>query len=274
MRKKKSFLKRILLTIWIVLMLAETARLLGIKEMPAAATGTGVWTQEFSEAEAFLENLAETNPDIAAIYANREEYPEAMLIALANNLEILDFVKGYLTTEHIAAGGFSEEELEEKYPLLLQWDKRWGYVQYGNNNIGVAGCGPTCLSMVILALTGNEGATPDKVAAYSEENGYYVKGAGTAWSFMTEGAEVYGLWAEEIGLDEEIMQDCLDNGNPIICAMRKGDFTTAGHFIVIYGYDEKGFWVNDPNSISRSERQWDFETLKGQIKNLWTYGCR
>lgn len=274
MKKKKSFLKKVLLTVWIVLMIAEAARLLGIQKLPATATGVGAWTQEFSEAQVFLEDLAETNPDIAAIYANKEEYPKALLIALANNLEMLEFVKGYLTTEHIAAGGFSAEELREEYPLLLQWDKRWGYVQYGSNNIGVAGCGPTCLSMVILALTGNEEATPDKVAAYSEENGYYVKDAGTAWSLMTEGAEAYGLWAEEIGLDEKIMQDCLDNGNPIICAMRKGDFTTSGHFIVIYGYDENGFWVNDPNSVSRSEIQWDFDTLRRQIKNLWSYGRR
>lgn len=275
MKKKKSFLKRLLLIGWIVLMIVEAARLLGgTKEEDAVSMGAGAWTQDASEAEAFLEKLAETNSYVAAIYENKDSYPQALLTALANNTEMIEFVKGYLTAEPVATGGFSEEELAVEFPLLLQWDKRWGYVEYGSNNIGVAGCGPTCLSMVILALTGNENATPDKIAAYSEENGYYVKGAGTAWSFMTEGAEAYGLRAEEISLDEEVMQDCLDNGNPIICAMRKGDFTTAGHFIVIYGYDENGFMVNDPNSISRSGMQWDFVTLKGQIKNLWSYGSR
>ena len=274
MKKRKSFLKKLLLIVWIALMLAEAARLLGITELSAFSIGVGVRAEDASETEALLLKLAENSPDIATIYENKEAYSQALLTALANNPEMVEFVKGYLTTEHIVTGGFSEEELTEEFPWLLQWDKRWGYVDYGSNNIGVAGCGPTCLSMVILALTGNENATPDKLAEYSEENGHYVKGAGTAWSLMTEGAEAYGLRAEEISLDEKNMQDCLGNGNPIICAMRKGDFTTSGHFIVIYGYDDNGFLVNDPNSTSRSGRQWEFETLRGQIKNLWAYECK
>ena len=53
--------------------------------------------------------------------------------------------------------------------------------------------------------------------------------------------------------------------------MRPGDFTTEGHFIVIYGYDEEGFLVHDPNSRLRSEEEWTFQTLYPQIKNLWAY---
>ena len=44
-----------------------------------------------------------------------------------------------------------------------------------------------------------------------------------------------------------------------------------GHFIVIYGYDEEGFLVHDPNSRLRSEEEWTFQTLYPQIKNLWAY---
>ncbi len=51
--------------------------------------------------------------------------------------------------------------------------------------------------------------------------------------------------------------------------MAPGDFTTKGHFILLRGYDENGFFVNDPNRKSNSEKQWDFETLSSQIKNLW-----
>ena len=29
--------------------------------------------------------------------------------------------------------------------------------------------------------------------------------------------------------------------------------------------------VNDPNSVKRSEKLWDFETLYTQISNLWVY---
>lgn len=51
--------------------------------------------------------------------------------------------------------------------------------------------------------------------------------------------------------------------------MRQGDFTTTGHYILLRGYDENGFFVNDPNRRQNSEKQWSYETLKGQIKNLW-----
>ena len=66
------------------------------------------------------------------------------------------------------------------------------------------------------------------------------------------------------------MKRALDRGGLIVCSLRPGDFATTGHFILIRGYDKNGFHVNDPNRRSNSEKQWDFETLRWQIKNLWT----
>jgi hypothetical protein len=39
------------------------------------------------------------------------------------------------------------------------------------------------------------------------------------------------------------IQTSIDAGNPVIV---HGYFTNAGHIIVIRGYDDKGFFVNDP----------------------------
>jgi len=227
-----------------------------------------------AQVEAKLAELALQDEDIAEIYAQRTRYPEALLTALSANPEMTDFVKGYLTAGKTAAGGISDEEKAQDFPLFIQWDKRWGYVPYGKNgNIGISGCGPTCMSMVIFALTRDETATPDALAAFSLENGYYMEGEGTAWLFMKDAAREYGLTARELGLDEALIRQYLDNGNPVICAMRPGDFTATGHFIVIYGYDEKGFLINDPNSRERSGRHWSFEDIKWQIKNLWGYSA-
>ncbi len=183
---------------------------------------------------------------------------------------------GYLKADlpqYAAQEGFTSQELTQQFPLFLQWDKRWGYVSYGGSMIGLSGCGPTCLSMVLVSLTGQSDQTPDAVARFSEERGYYVEGSGTAWSLMTEGASLLGLYARELSLDETVMKSALDSGNPIICSMGPGDFTTQGHFIMIYGYDENGFWINDPNCIARSGKSWTFDTLRGQIKNLWAYSA-
>lgn len=223
------------------------------------------------ELEEKLAMMAADNEEIAAIYANREQYPEELLAALAGNPEMTDFVAGYPDAEKKATGGFSEEELEAESPLLLQWDSRWGYASYGDSNIGIAGCAPTCLSMVILSLTGNAEATPDALADYSMRNGHYVEGIGTAWTLLSDGAKEYELTVKELGLDEDEMKTCLNRGGLIICSMRPGDFTTTGHFIVLYDYDANGFYVHDPNSRIRSDRQWSFEDIKYQIKNIWGY---
>lgn len=218
-----------------------------------------------------LRTLAENDEIIAAIFTNREEYPEELLARLVNNTEMAEFVAGYLTADKKVQGGFTKEEMEQEFPLFMQWDSRWGYVPYGGSNIGIVGCGPTCLSMVIFALTGNEEATPDALAEFSMDNGHYVEGAGTSWTLMADAAEEYGLAAYEIGLDEAAIKQSLDLGRPVICAMREGDFTASGHFIVLYDYDEEGFMVHDPNSRERSEKRWSFERIKHQIRNLWGF---
>ena len=68
------------------------------------------------------------------------------------------------------------------------------------------------------------------------------------------------------------MKDWLDAGGLIVCSMWPGDFTSTGHFILIRGYDDKGFFVNDPNRRSNSEKQWDYDTLSSQMKCLWRIG--
>ncbi len=223
------------------------------------------------EVQKKLEEMAKKHKEYKDILEHYEDYPETYLAALANNPEMLDYVKGYLDSHGVLDAKLTKSEKKEDYPLFIQWDKRWGYASYGTSSIGISGCGPTCLSMVIYGLTENELATPDKVARYSEEQGYYIEGTGTSWELMTDGAAAFGVTGSELSLDESSMKQALDAGHPIICAMRAGDFTAAGHFIMIYGYDKKGFIINDPNSRTRSEKRWTYEELNGQIKNLWSY---
>ena len=232
-----------------------------------------------SEEEALetLQNMAKGSRDLQKILDRAEEYPPELLAALANNLEMLEFVSGYLEQTGSAQDGASSnpqltaKEEKARYPLFLQWDQRWGYLPYGNSNIGMSGCGPTCLSMAVHALTGDNSVTPASLARFSEEQGYYVEGTGTSWSLMTDGAAAWGLTGKELSLDESIMKRELDAGRLIICAMGPGDFTTAGRVILIYGYTESGFQVNDPNCQARSGRVWTYEELSSQIRNLWSY---
>ena len=42
---------------------------------------------------------------------------------------------------------------------------------------------------------------------------------------MTDGAQQFGIYGEEMGLSESEVFSALENGHPIICSMRPGDFT-------------------------------------------------
>ncbi len=135
-----------------------------------------------------------------------------------------------------------------EFPLLLQWDERWGYGNYGNNCIAVNGCAPTVISMVVAGLTGDNSITPYTVAQFADENGYYVPGSGSSWSLISEGIGQFGLSSSELPLSKASVLAALDSGMPVICSMRPGDFTTTGHFIVLVGTENGQIRVHDPNS--------------------------
>ncbi len=203
--------------------------------------------------------------------ANKEETIESALRGLAeNNQEAKEFVDNYPNRQAYLGIeiDLSSEVSEGEVPLFLQWDLRWGYESYGDNIIGLAGCGPACLSMAYVYLTGDLEGNPAKMARFAEENGYYTK-VGTDWSLWTEGVGKLGISGTELALDKFCIRAALDEGGVVICSMRPGDFTRTGHYILIKGYDEQGFMVHDPNSLSNTEKQWLYEDIQGQIKNLW-----
>ena len=229
--------------------------------------------RDYNEAEKKLAGLSEKYPEFKPIYNNRNEYPQEIIKSLCNTPEMIEFVKGYLDSGNKAKGGLTKKEKQAKIPLLIQWDKRWGYAPYGESDIGMAGCAPTCLSMVIVGLTHDDSATPYEEAKYAQDNGYYVENTGTSWGLMTEGTADFGIDGREISLDRETVMSNLQEGNPIICSVRPGDFTTEGHFIVLTSVQNNKIKVNDPNSRSRS-RLWDYDKIEGQIKNLWVYSLK
>lgn len=201
------------------------------------------------------------------------EYPESLLELMELNPEAESFVLDYFQNKDKHPEiDLTDEVVQGTIPLFLQWDERWGYETYGSDFLAVTGCGPTCLSMVWCGLSGGTDLNPLRMAQYAEQEGYYVKGAGTAWDLMTYGAEDLGLTVDDIVFDADHILAQLRSGSPIICVMRPGDFTTTGHFIVLTGVDEYGrITVCDPNSKRNSEKTWDVEQLIPQIKNLWGY---
>lgn len=156
-------------------------------------------------------------------------------------------------------------------PALYQTDTQWADTHYAHDTLGQSGCGPTCLSMVYVNLTGRKEMDPSKMCAYAENGGYVDDGA-TSWNFMTKGAQGLGLNAEELPADKSMIKGRVSAGRPVIAIMGPGDFTTTGHFIVICGIDENGrAIIRDPNSVERTNKSWDLDKLIAQARNFWAY---
>lgn len=183
------------------------------------------------------------------------------------------FVLQYPLKKHIhqhidISGSLSEGNI----PLFIQWDPRWGYETYGSGCLGITGCGPTCLAMIVSGLTGDSYWDPLHMAQYAEGNGWYVWGEGTSWELMSEGAQGLGLTVFGVEATEQNLWDYLSSSSPMIASVYPGDFTREGHFIVLRGFDEQGnILVNDPNSRDNSSISWSMERLLPQIRMLWCY---
>ena len=211
-----------------------------------------------------------TREEKLAVIECGKDYPPKLVQMARSNAEAVDFVYEYPQRKGKRAPINLRDELKgEGVPLLMQWDERWGYQEYGDGPMGYTGCGPTCLSMASLYLTGRDTWNPSRVADMAVREGYMLKKHGSSWKLISEGCKQVGLRAEALPLVCGTMVDRLDRGQLIILALGPGDFTGSGHFVLVTGYEEDGFRIHDPNRRSNSEKLWGFSQLKGQIRNLW-----
>lgn len=240
-------------------------------DLPARTTQSLVVNVAEGDTLGQLSAMAAQDSRIYTILQNPDAYPQALLEMLARDISLLDFVLGFPEKQGNVYADSIGSVQQGQFPLLLQWDERWGYGPYGDSFLAISGCAPTALAMVAAGLTGDASITPYVVAQYAQENGYYMPGQGTSWALMTEGCRQFGVQGEELPLSESAVMDALASGAPVICSMRPGDFTTTGHFIVLVGVEDGKIRVHDPNSTQRSNQLWSWETLEYQIKGLWVF---
>lgn len=218
--------------------------------------------------------LSEDHEAITVVLDNIDHFPKELLIAILSNQEVMDYALNfpYAYPNEQEGGVLTEGEYAEgQIPHLLQWDARWGYHMYANKALGINGCGPTALSMVVIGLTGDIAQTPLKIAEYSSNHYHYEPEVGTKWTLMAEGAKRLGLEPEELPLCKKIILNRLKRNRPIIASMGYGHFTKDTHYIVLAGiHDDGKIIVHDPNSIERS-KPWDIDDFINQIRNLWSF---
>lgn len=156
-------------------------------------------------------------------------------------------------------------------PYLFQTDVAWADAPYAGGDVAANACGPTCMTMVYIYLTGGTSYDPASMAAFADANNYAPTGA-TEWSFMTQGAAQLGITGTAINPTRSVLTEQLAAGNPVILSVRPGDFTTVGHYIVLTGIDEHGMVsVHDPNSVMNSAVKWGIADLCRQASMAWAF---
>lgn len=152
-----------------------------------------------------------------------------------------------------------------------QTDTRWAKKKYGPKGnsrmtIGSSGCGPTCAAMVIQSIK-NNGITPVDTCQWSMNHGM-VASVGTYWSYFNAQFKEYDIKCKQTTNKSEAFQ-ALKKGDWVICIMHKGNWTSGGHFILAYGYEDKYVFINDPNSTLKHRTYAKWSLLTSECNGYW-----
>ncbi|MBL1229877.1 peptidase C39 family protein [Enterococcus sp. BWB1-3] len=157
-------------------------------------------------------------------------------------------------------------------PLLLQTEDYWKTIPYGtgeNNTLEKNGCAIVSLAMVASYLDNAE-VLPQEILDWSK-NDYFIEGQGTSWGIFAEFAAVKGYAYENLpslsAVEEQLIQ-----GHPVIISVKPGAFTQTGHIMVLTGYSDGKFWLNDPNDNEEkghSRMAYTPEQLETDAMNYW-----
>ncbi len=207
------------------------------------------------------------NPKAKWVYDNFDDLDNIDAYLAGNDEDTIEFVYNMnngLTNFPYTPG--QSVDLERKTPYYIQWDNRWAYNKLGNRNIGISGCGPTSMAMILSRLKKDNSITPDKIAKDAQN---YMGNEGISWNFFYDGANKYDYKIEDVALNEEAMKKALEKG-PLLVSVNRGYFTLFGHIFVIDSYKDGKFLINDPNSLRNSKIEWTFDQISNQIVKIWS----
>ncbi len=165
----------------------------------------------------------------------------------------------------------------------LQTDSRWKKRNYSakgeSRTIGSSGCGPTAAAMVIATLK-DQNVTPVSTAEWSMAHGYKALGQGTYYSYFVPQLAAYGIACKRLNTANLYGQsssaahtealNALQNGDWVIACMGRGNWTSSGHFILLYACKDGIVYINDPASTASARTRNTWALFASQVKYLWT----
>lgn len=176
--------------------------------------------------------------------------------------------------------------MNKKPVYYMQTDGRWKGQDYSapgeKRTIGTSGCGPACAAMLIAAMR-DAAVTPAVTAAWSKARGYKAKGQGTYYSYFEPQFAAYGIEAQQLSgvsvyhKPESPVHDnafrLLRDGYYLIACMGPGDWTSSGHFVVVWWADDR-VRILDPASNTAARAGGDPAVFRAQVKYYWAVDAR
>ena len=130
------------------------------------------------------------------------------------------------------------------------WSSYSCYAGGGYPTLGGDGCGPTCCTNIISAIT-HPTWKPPKLFKWACKNGYMTANSGLYWSGIKAMLEYGGITNVEQTTDHARIKDALQKGHWVIGLVGPSRWTSGGHFIVLYEYRKGNVYISDPASYAQ-----------------------
>lgn len=140
-----------------------------------------------------------------------------------------------------------------------QYDSKWAKKMYSSINdsdqtMKTSGCGPTAAADVIATLKDAD-ITPWDLAQLYMKQGFRTKSNGTSWSAFKWTANKYGFSKFAQSSSLSTLKACIDAGGYVVCCMGPGYWTSGGHYICAWKYENGYIYCNDPASAKRTKQK-------------------
>lgn len=172
--------------------------------------------------------------------------------------------------------------MNERPVSYLQTDARWGWNDYSapgeKTTIRASGCGPTAMAMV-LATWADKSVTPKTECAWALAHGFKAPHSGTYYGYFVPAGARYGLKVRQINAvniygnskssHHEMARKAIEAGHLVIACMGKGNWTSSGHYVLVWDVEGDTVYINDPASTLARRTQGSYAMFKTQIKYYW-----
>lgn len=166
--------------------------------------------------------------------------------------------------------------------LYMQTDPAYRNQNYSTvgevTTIGKEGCGVCAAAMVIATLKDNT-VNPITTANWSMQHGYKALRQGTYYGYFVPQLAAYGIGCTQINdyntyknpksSAHKTALEELKKGNWIIACMGPGRWTSSGHYVLAYGYEDGYVYINDSYNTKSECIKAKLSDWQNEVKYYW-----